>query len=186
MLVGSNIIIDKEALFKEIVEKYKLLVTNTCYGFVHSMDDANDISQDVFVEVWKKLDFFRGDSKISTWLYKISVNKSLNFIRDHKKNAILCAIDSIKENVLAYHPSPAIEDNEEHKIKIKLLHKAIADLPKRQKTVFVLFHYEGLDYKEIAEITNATVSVVESLLYRARTNLKNKLKPVMKGIELSV
>lgn len=167
---------NKENLFKEIVDNYKLMVTNTCYGLVHSIHDADDLAQEVFLEVWQKLDCFRGDSKISTWLYRIAVNKSLNFVRQNKKNRVLCAMESIKENLFNYTSDNNVEEREDNNTKIKIIHKAISRLPERQKSAFVLFHYEGLNYKEIADITNSTVPSVESLLFRARTNLRKYLK----------
>ncbi len=177
MISEAEVIIsNKEQIFKEIVGNYKIMVTNTCYGFVHSIDDAEDLAQDVFIEVWKKIDFFRGESKISTWIYRIAVNKSLNYLRQNKKNAVVCALETIKDSLFNYSSDFNTEDNEDLSVKIKIIHKAIAKLPERQKSAFVLFHYEGLDYKEIADITNSTVSSVESLLFRARINLKKYLK----------
>lgn len=178
MLPKKAVIIskDKEEHFRVIVNDYELMVRNTCYGFVSSIDDAHDLAQDVFIEVWKNLDFFRGDSKLSTWIYRIAVNKSLNHLRQYKNNVILCALESLKENLCCYETDLFHDEKEEHKIKIKLLHKAIGGLPERQKSVFVLFYYEGLDYKEIAKITDSSSSVVESLLFRARLKLKKKIK----------
>jgi len=178
MISEAEVIINKnkEERFKEIVDNYKLMVTNTCYGFVHSIHDADDLAQDVFIEVWNKLNSFRGESKVSTWIYRIAVNKSLNYLRQNKKNAFVCALESIKESLFNYSSDPSYEEREDKNTKIKLIHKAITRLPERQKSAFVLFHYEGLDYKEIADITNSTVSSVESLLFRARTNLKKYLK----------
>ena len=71
--------------FKELVDRYKNLVVNTCYGFVRNYDDAQDLAQDVFIEVHKSGDRFRGQAKPSTWLYRIAVNKSLNFIKAKKR-----------------------------------------------------------------------------------------------------
>ena len=71
--------------FKHLVNKYQQMVVNTCYGFVHNREDAEDIAQEVFIEVHRSLHKFRKESKLSTWLYRISANKSLNFIRENKK-----------------------------------------------------------------------------------------------------
>lgn len=171
-----EITLSKDDRFKDIVDNYELMVTNTCYGFVNSIEDANDLAQEVFIEVWKNLDLFRGDSKVSTWIYRIAVNKSLNHLRQFKNNIILCALESIKENIFSYESEFIHDENEDKKAKIRLLRKAIDKLPERQKSIFVLFYYEGLDCKEISEITNSSTSVVESLLFRARLNLKKKLK----------
>lgn len=166
----------KEEVFKEIVDNYKLMVVNTCYGFVHNLEDADDIAQDVFVDVWRKLDTFKGQSKMSTWIYRIAVNKSLNFLRQNKSNPIICALESIKENIFNQTSKDNDDDLEERSKKIKLIHKAIKRLPEKQKTTFVLFYYEGLVYKEIADITGSSIASVESVLFRARNNVKKYLK----------
>ena len=75
-----------EKAFRILVENYQKLVVNTCYGMVHNREDAEDIAQDVFVEVYRNVDSFRADAKLSTWLYRIAVNRSLNHIRDNKKH----------------------------------------------------------------------------------------------------
>lgn len=167
---------EKDLFLKELVDNYKLMVVNTCYGFVHCPHDAKDIAQEVFIEVWEKMEFFRGESKISTWIYRIAVNKSLNYLRQNKKNVVLGALESMKDSLLNYVTEASYEEKDDKKNKLKIIHKAIDKLPERQKSAFVLYHYEGLDYKEIAEVTDTTVSTVESLLFRARTNLKKYLK----------
>ena len=85
---------DQQA-FKQLVEKNQQLVVNICTGFLHNIADAEDIAQDVFIEVYLSVHKFREDAKISTWLYRIAVNKSLNHIRDNKKHKILRSIDNI-------------------------------------------------------------------------------------------
>jgi RNA polymerase sigma-70 factor (ECF subfamily) len=74
-----------EQAFRQLVENYQKQVVNTCYGLVHSTEDAEDIAQDVFIEVFRSIQNFRADAKLSTWIYRISVNRSLNFIRDNKR-----------------------------------------------------------------------------------------------------
>jgi len=81
-----------ESAFRELVEKYELNVYNTCIGMLGNEDNAKDISQDVFIEVFRSIHKFRGDSKISTWLYRLAVNKSLNHIRDNKKHRVVRSI----------------------------------------------------------------------------------------------
>ena len=79
---------DKDA-FKNFVDIYKKFIINICYKFVDNADDANDIAQEVFIDVYRNINNFRGDSQINTWLYRISVNKSLNFLRNNKKYIIM-------------------------------------------------------------------------------------------------
>ncbi|MBE9481281.1 MAG: sigma-70 family RNA polymerase sigma factor [Bacteroidetes bacterium] len=182
----DKILIDKiinhdHQAFKELVDKYSSLVINTCKSFVHDLDDAQDIAQDVFIEIYQSIHKFREEAKISTWLYRISVNKSLNFIRKRKKNILFKSIEqfflnSEKEeiDILASNSQNADAeiDNEERK---KILYKAIESLTYNQKIAFTLNKFEDISYKEIAEIMDLSLSSVESLIHRAKINLQKKL-----------
>ena len=85
---------DQQA-FKLLFDKYHVKVFNTCMGFLHNKNDAEDITQDVFIEVYKSINKFRGDSKFSTWIYRIAFNKSLNHIRDNKRSNWFKSIETI-------------------------------------------------------------------------------------------
>ncbi len=172
-----------ETAFRIFVEKYQQLVVNTCNGFVHNSDDAHDIAQEVFIEIFSSIDNFRKESKISTWLYRIAVNKSLNFIRKNKKHNILRSIDSyfndsdgddnkfeVPDNDLRYN-----ETGLENQERVDILHKAIGSLSKNQKIAFTLNKYDDVQYKEIAEIMDISLSAVESLIHRAKLKLQKKL-----------
>ncbi|MCD4771992.1 MAG: RNA polymerase sigma factor, partial [Bacteroidales bacterium] len=179
----NRLIKQDETAFREFVEKHQQLVINTCNGFVHNSDDANDIAQEVFIEIFKSLNSFRKESKLSTWLYRIAVNKSLNFIRKNKKHSILRSIDSyfntndgdekkmeIPDNNLQYNETGL--ENQERSV---ILHKAIDSLPKNQKIAFTLNKYDDVHYNEIAEIMDLSLSAVESLIHRAKLGLQKKL-----------
>ena len=170
-----------ETAFRIFVEKYQQLVINTCNGFVYNSDDAHDIAQEVFIEIFSSIDNFRKESKISTWLYRIAVNKSLNFIRKNKKHNILRSIDSyfndsddnkfeVPDNDLQYN-----ETGLENQERVDILHKAIDSLSKNQKIAFTLNKYDDIQYKEIAEIMDISLSAVESLIHRAKLKLQKKL-----------
>lgn len=166
---------DQEA-FRQFVDRYYPLVLRTCVGFVHSLADAEDLAQEVFVEVYKSVGRFRKESKISTWIYRIAVNKSLNFIRDNKKFSFFSSI----ETLLRKEESGALESNEdvsslEKDESEKVLHKAIDSLPKNQRIAFTLNKYDDLSYKEVAEIMDVSIASVESLIHRAKKNLQKKL-----------
>lgn len=170
-----------EKAFRQLVEKYQQLVVNTCFGLVHNTQDAEDIAQDVFIEVYRSISNFRADSKLSTWLYRISVNRSLNFIRDNKRRKMAQSIEGVfsfgKEklsNVLpekGASPDSEFENNE----RAAILHKAIDSLPENQRIAFTLNKYDDLSYKEIADVMETSVSSIESLIYRAKKNLQKKL-----------
>jgi RNA polymerase sigma-70 factor (ECF subfamily) len=74
-----------ENAFRQLVENYQAMVVNTCFSLVHNTEDSEDIAQEVFIEVYRSIGNFRADSKLSTWLYRMAVNRSLNFIRDNKR-----------------------------------------------------------------------------------------------------
>lgn len=165
--------------FKVMIENHQSLVLNTCKGFLHNEEDAHDVAQEVFIEAYSSVKKFRGDSKITTWLYRIAVNKSLNFIRDNKKHKRLSDIDimtgknekHISTNLNSNLPDSDIENRERSRV----LYSAIDTLPKNQRKAFILNKYENLNYKEISKIMNKSVSSIESLLFRAKRNLQEKL-----------
>ena len=170
-----------EQAFKELVDKYQKLVFNTCFGIVHNKVDAEDIAQEVFIEVFRSVHKFRADSKVSTWLYRIAVNRSLNHIRDNKKSKWFQSFDDAddtkKGQIKNYSatktdtPEYELENNE----RAALLHAAIDSLPSSQKVAFTLSKYEELSYQEISDIMDLSVSSIESLLFRAKKNLQKKL-----------
>ena len=165
--------------FKELVEKHQTKVINVCNGFTHSYADAQDIAQDVFIEVYKSIKIFRSEAKFSTWLYRISVNKSLNFIRDNKKNKWFQSLDLLFESNKNLSSDGFIDENAEDIIekseKTQIIHQAINSLAKNQKIAFTLSKYEDLSYKEIADVMQISLSSVESLMFRAKKNLQKKL-----------
>lgn len=169
-----------EKAFRQLVEKYQQIVVNTCFGLVHNTEDAEDIAQDVFIEVFRSIHKFRADSKISTWLYRIAVNRSLNFIRDNKRRKWIRSVDETNgsDNKDAYKISGEADSPDtdmENSQRTALLHEAIDSLPKTQRVAFTLNKYEDLSYKEISEIMQVSLSSVESLIHRAKKNLQKKL-----------
>ena len=169
-----------ENAFRQLVEKYQQLVVNTCFGLVHNTEDAEDIAQDVFIEVFRSVHKFRADSKISTWLYRIAVNRSLNFIRDNKRRKWFRSVDetNASDSKDAYKISEETgspDSDLENSQRTALLHEAIDSLPNNQRVAFTLNKYEDLSYKEISEVMQVSLSSVESLIHRAKKNLQKKL-----------
>jgi RNA polymerase sigma-70 factor (ECF subfamily) len=166
----------EERAFKELVESYQNMIINTCYGFLHNTEEAEDVAQEVFIQVFKSISSFRGDAKLSTWLYRIAVNRSLNKIRS-RRSKFFVAIDSLFESEHAHKSSYSVTpyDSLENQERAKVLHDAIDKLPDNQKTAFVLSKYKGLPNKKVSEIMSATLSSVEALLNRAKKNLQKNL-----------
>lgn len=170
-----------EQAFRQLIENHQKLVVNTCFGIVQNHEDAEDIAQEVFIEVFRSIHKFRADAKISTWLYRISVNRSLNFIRDNKKNIWFHSFEdevAAKSRQLKQIESSKSDQPEfelENKQRAIILHEAINSLPNNQKVAFSLSKYEELSYQEIAEVMELSISSVESLLFRAKKGLQKKL-----------
>ncbi len=174
--------------FKVLVEEYQNKVINLCFGFVHNREDAEDITQEVFIEVYNSVIHFRGEAKISTWLYRISVNKSLDFIRRKNRKKRFAkfqnilgferTIEKVQESELT-NPHTILENKE----RIQILTETIETLPQNQKIAFILSKFEGFKNNEIAEIMKTSLSAVESLMHRAKKNLKVKLYDYYKNIQ---
>ena len=175
----EKLILKEEETFRVFIEQYQDMVLNTCFKFVHNKNDAEDIAQDVFVEVFLSIKRFKGDSKISTWLYRIAVNKSLDFIKKKNRKKRMAILTSLfktclsKEKSLINNSTPQslIEENE----KIRILLEAIEKLPENQKVAITLAKLEGLSYYDISLILKTTTSAIESLVQRAKQNLKKLL-----------
>jgi len=168
-----------ESAFKTIVEKWQDMVFNTCMGLVQDANDAEDVAQEVFIQVYESVEQFKGESKFSTWLYRIAVTKSLDHLRKKKRKKRFAFLQSLfgvnEEEVIQdpefHHPGVKLENKEQAAV----LFKAISKLPDNQKAAFTLHKLEGLSYQEVAEALSTTVSSVESLMHRARGNLRKIL-----------
>lgn len=177
VLIASVVDCNDSAAFAELVNRYQKLVHVTCCGLIPSNADVDDIVQDVFVELFQSLPTFRAESKLSTWLYRIAVNKSLNHLRRKKREQLLQKFnffDGMKDATLEvaaasnYDSDYGVTSSDNRKI----LRLSISKLPQKQRVVFVLSKYQELSYKEIAEVTGLSLSSVESLLFRAKVNLR--------------
>lgn len=168
------------AAFRKLVDDLKDKVYNTCISILRDEADAEDATQEVFITVHTSIRNFKGVSSLSTWIYRITTTKALDLLRKkmrQKRWGKIVRIVTGKEdkalggNQSFYHPGVQLENKE----KAAQLFQAISTLNEKQKTAFILHHTEGLSHKEISEIMNTTISSVESLIHRAKQNLKNYL-----------
>jgi RNA polymerase sigma-70 factor, ECF subfamily len=169
------------AAYRELVERYQTTIIRTCYSLLHDQQDAEDIAQEVFIEVFMSISRFKGNSEIGTWIYRIAVNKSLNYIRSKKRNMIFERIENLftgKENHLdstSFIPFASEEFEETETNRRNALYLLIDALPVNQRTAFVLHKYDDLPYRKISEIMGISLSSVESLIHRAKKNLQKNI-----------
>ena len=171
----------KQAAFSQLLDDYQQKVFGTCISFVPNKEDAEDIAQEVFLEVFKSIAKFKGDSKLSTWIYRIATNKCLEFIRKKNTKKRFAFMQTILGNEIPVdkssyftefnHPGIVLENKE----KSATIFKAINTLPESQRVVFTLAKIDGKSYQEISEITGRSLSSVESIMFRAKKTLKEKL-----------
>lgn len=170
-----------EQAFRELVEMQKDRVYNTCMGFLHNHQDAEDVSQEVFIQVFDSIEGFREAASLRTWIYRIAVTQSLELIRYRKRLKRRAFFESLlirgsspddkADGQIYAHPGIVMEQKE----RAEILSREIGRLPENQKVAFTLHKVEGLSYKEIAAVMETTVSAVESLMYRAKQNLQKQL-----------
>lgn len=169
-----------EAAFKELVLTHQDIVYNTALGVVQNAADAEDVAQEVFIQVYRSIHQFKGESKLSTWLYRIATTRALDLLRSKKSKKrfglLLRFLGEDNEPVYDVpdfnHPG-VILDKKENAAK---LWKAIKLLPHNQKAAFVLHKLEDLSYQQISEVLKTTVPAVESLMHRAKQNLRKSLE----------
>ncbi|AXO79814.1 RNA polymerase sigma factor [Olleya aquimaris] len=175
------------AAFTRLLQDYEQKVFGTCLSFVPNKEDAEDIAQEVFVEVFNSINKFKGDSKLSTWIYRITTNKCLELIRKRKTKKRFAFLQSLSGDDYTLdkasyfteinHPGLVLEQKEIS----ETLFLAINKLPETQRLVFTLNKIDDKSYKEIAEITNKSIGSIESLLFRAKKNLQNILEEFYKS-----
>jgi RNA polymerase sigma factor (sigma-70 family) len=163
---------DDEHSFELLVGRYQQAVFNTIYRYTGSSEDVQDLAQEIFLKVWRNAGKFKGKSKFSTWLYRITANHCINYRRKNRRRHIsldeLTASGKMPESL-------KVQPDWEQERRVRLVQKAVDELPERQRLALILAQFEGRSYKEIAEIMKVSLSSVESLIFRARSALRHKL-----------
>lgn len=159
---------EMEAL-AEIVDKYQSRVLSIAYRFLNDWTNAEDVSQETFLRIYRAAGSYKPQARFTTWLYRIVVNLCMDERRKQAKTPV-----SIEETAFLA-PVDSESDSAERNETIELVKKAVSELPERQRLAVILHRYENLSYDEICEVTKWTKSAVESLLVRAYANLREKL-----------
>lgn len=180
----QGLLAKKEEAFRYLIESYGDRVHNTILSIIQNKEDTEDLTQEVFVEIYNSISKFKGESQLYTWVYRIATTKALDLLRKRKAKkrfAFITSIFSNEEEEMEIgdfnHPGIIIENKE----RAKILFDAMNKLSDNQKAAFTLSQIENLSYKEIAEVMKLSVSSVESLIFRAKSNLKKILKDYYSG-----
>lgn len=172
----QNILNGSPADFEQLIKKYQANVFRTVMGLLHNKEDAEEITQDVFLKVYDSLPSFNQKAALSTWIYRITINTSLNYLKRKKKIRLFFNLSALLGLASKEKQSETIITEKEEKEAIR---KAIQELPEKQKLAFVLTKYEELSQRQVADILEISEGAVEQLVIRARNNLRKKLEKII-------
>jgi RNA polymerase sigma-70 factor (ECF subfamily) len=175
------------AAFAELVDKYKQPVMNFIFRRLRDETEAEDLAQNVFLQVYKSRGRYKQTAKFSTWLFTITHNLCLNELRRRSRHPAESLEETHKEN--EEQPARQIEDKSQAAAPDNVLHselaqkidEALAELPENQRSAILLCRQEDLSYEQIAKILRCSLSATKSLIHRGRETLKEKLKPYLKS-----
>jgi len=159
--------------FRQLYDLCAPQVYSLALSYTQEEQSAEEITQDVFTIIFKKAATFKGNAAVRTWIYRITVNTSLNFIKKKKRSSWLSLGVEKQKTADFVHPGVILE-NKEH---AAMLYRLIETLPSQQKTAFILSFIEELPRQEVADIMETSLKAVESLLQRAKKKLRDQLLP---------
>lgn len=179
------------AAFESLVEKFKQPVMGLVYRTLRDADEAEDIAQAVFVQVYKSRDRYQASARFTTWLFTITRNFCLNEIRRrvrHPAEALDQPLAGSDDTAGSLIPDASIRDAGDQSLSGELERKvdeAVRDLPEQQRTALLLCREEDVSYDDIAKVLGTSLSATKSLIHRARETLKARLKPYLQTGEWS-
>ena len=181
----DNLIRGDENSFRYMVNQHRQTVVNVCFRIMLNTEDAEDIAQEVFVEVFFSIKKFRGSSKLSTWIHRIAVSKCLDEIKKRsrkKRIAMFGKTTGLDEIVHWLSGNDYADAHIIHSEEMEKLNIALNKLPENQRIALALSKIEGLSNTEISEILEKSVSSIDSMVFRAKQNLLINLSTNSKGL----
>ncbi len=178
----ESILCGDTEMYRHLVERYHERIFILVRGFVHQREDAEDVTQETFLQAFVSLGSFNGRSEFSTWLYRIGINRAYSFLRKRNRKSIselytekVNAITDFLQGSKNENPQTILSGKQTEEI----IYREIDNLPENQRTALVLSRLDQLSQKEIAEIMSLSVQAVDSLIQRAKRQLKTKLIPII-------
>ena len=150
------------AAFEELIRRYQQMIHALTYRMTGSTSDAEDLAQEVFIQAYRKLDSFRGDSQFSTWLYRIGINTCLNWKKSQQRRAQL-------HHEWAQQPRESTDQNDEVSSRVQ---EALLTLPAKQRAAVILTTYEGMNHAEAARALGCSETTISWRVFTARKKLK--------------
>ncbi len=167
---------DKQA-FRSLIEQYKHMVYTLALRIVKNEEDAEEVSQDTFLKAYQSIGSFKGDAKLSTWLYRIAYHRSLDYLKKNKRKPRTTDLDW--EKTTNIQMAEMTWDHMEAMEKRELIQTALGHLPGEDGVVLSLFYFESLSLKEISGVLDITVNSVKVKLHRSRKRLASILEKMM-------
>jgi RNA polymerase sigma-70 factor (ECF subfamily) len=163
--------------FAQLVDLYSPMVYSLVYKMIGTSQDAEDITQEVFIVIWTTIGSFKGESLLKTWVYRIAINKAHEFIRKKnrkKRKGYHISLEEKSNQLQENEPQP----NEllEYQEMESAFNESLTKIPENQQIAFLLHRFEGLSYNEIAQEMKISHSAVESLIFRAKQNVSKWMK----------
>lgn len=161
----------RERGYSLLVKEYKEKIYWQIRRMVLSHDDANDLTQDVFIKIYQNLDSFKKDSSLSTWIYRITLNHSINFL-NNKKRRLMLGFSSLENKMIDNLKSDPLFDSDEAELKLQ---KAILSLPTKQRAIFNLRYYDEMPFEEMSKILYTSQSALKSSYHFAAKKIQESL-----------
>lgn len=177
----------KTELFSVIIDRYQSKVLSTAYNYTHDNEEAQDLTQEIFIKLYNNLQSYKSKASFSTWLYRIAVNRCIDWTRKKKLHTVSTIYDSSDDEIDIYDtitdsggsPEEAFI-KQENKVYIR---KVVEDLPEIYKTVIILYYFEDFSPQEISDIIDIPKRTIETRLYRGKNLLKLRLEELVCGGE---
>lgn len=174
-----------EGAFEKLLDKYRSSIVNFIYKIVNNRGEAEDLAQDVFLKIYRARANYEPRARFAAWIYRIATNVSLKAI--DRKRPLYAWIGGTSSDGTVANPEPTVPDpspDAEDRLIVselgKVVRQAILNLPKNEKLAIILRRYEGLTYKEIAEVMNCTEAAVKTYIHRGKLHLRARVLPYLK------
>jgi len=171
-----------DAAFDYLVQRYRRAMIGFMYRMVHNAAIAEELSQEVFLRVYRSRASYSADAKFTTWLYRIATNLAVNHARDNKyeRPEVKASLDEADEetglSIDVADDRPNIEQEILRRERLRAIRKHVEALPERQRIAVTMHKYQEMDYRQIAEVLHLSESATKSLLFRAYETLRESLK----------